>query len=129
MGFITDFERVGEEAAGARTVRAMEARAAIGPVGLRGWPASENARRLPYLVAAGVAATVAAGVLARASGHGLGAPLAPFFASWQPRAPALAIPAALPLGVAAALAPPLLHRPRSPPAFPVSALPLGLALR
>ena len=107
----------------------MEARATIGPLGLRGWPASGTARRLPYLVAAGVAATVAAGVVARATGHRLGAPLAPFFASWQPHAAALAVPAALALGVAAALAPRLVDRPRSPLAFAAGAFALGLALR
>src|SRR2546430_17213807 len=107
----------------------MEARATIGPLGLRGWPASGTARRLPYLVAAGVAATVAARIVTRATGHRLGAPLAPFFASWQPHAAALAVPAALALRVAAALGPTLVDRPRSPLAFAAGALALGLALR
>src|SRR2546422_5908544 len=107
----------------------MEAGATIGPLGLRGWPASGNARRLPYLVAAGVAATVAAGVVARASGHRLGAPLAPFFASWQPHASALAVPAALALGVAAPLAPRLGDRPRPPLALPAGAFAPRLSLR
>src|SRR2546429_9244197 len=110
MGFITDFERVGEEASGARTVRAMEARATIGPLGLRGWPASGNARRLPYLVAAGVAATVAAGAGARARGHRLRGPPPPFFARRQPHASALPLPRPRPRRGAARRRPPL--RPR-----------------
>jgi len=63
------------------------------------------------------AATILAGVLARSQGSQLGAPLAPFFASWQPSfEPAAILPSLWLLG-SALFAPRLLSPRLSPPLF------------
>src|SRR5947208_9395450 len=93
--------------------------------------ASPHASRrwLPHGVAVGVVLTLAAGAIARVGGDDLGAPLAPFFATWRPQAGTLAIPVILMFAAAAVLAPRLLDRPRSALVFAALALGLGLALR
>lgn len=105
----------------------MEARSATAPVVVRSWTSA--AGWLPHAAAAAVAGTVAAGAIARFGGNRLGAPLAPFFASWRPQAVLLAIPVALVLAAAAATAPRLRTRPVSPLAFATLAYALGLLLR
>lgn len=84
---------------------------------------------LPHAVAAMCAATVAAGVVARASGHSLGAPLAPFFASWGPHVGWVTAPLVVFLAVAALLAPRLCARPAAPVAFAAASLLLALTTR
>lgn len=105
----------------------MEARSSVAPLG-RASLAGVFAGRLPHVVAGVVVATVAAGAIARAGGDRLGAPLAPFFATWQPQAVLLAVPVALLLAAAVAVAPRLRDRP-SPLTFTVLAFGLGLVLR
>ncbi len=84
---------------------------------------------LPHAVAATCAATVAFGAVARASGEDLGAPLAPFFASWDPSIGFSALPVAALLGAAALAAPRLRDAPKSAFGFAASAFALALASR
>lgn len=102
----------------------MEARAIAAPAAPAAWRAY-----LPHAVAAACALTVAAGAVARAQGEDFGAPLAPFFASWDPHGGAFAVPAGLLLAAAALLAPRLRDRPASAVGFAGCALVLALALR
>jgi hypothetical protein len=84
---------------------------------------------VPALGVALVAATVAFGLAARASGAELGAGLAPFLADWRPVVRPTAIPAAV-LLAAGVLAGPRLRSARVAPwQFALAALGLGLALR
>jgi hypothetical protein len=76
-----------------------------------------------------IAATVAVGLAATASGVRLGAGLAPFLADWRPTLRASALPAAL-VAAAGVLAASRLSSPRLKPwQFALAALGLGLALR
>jgi hypothetical protein len=86
-------------------------------------------RYVPYLVTAAGATTVAAGAFARASGDDLGAPLAPFFASWAPRIGWVALPVGVLLAGAAVLAPRLATGSASPASFAAGALGLSLLTR
>ncbi len=89
-----------------------------------------STRYLPHAVAGACAVVIAVGAIERAAGNDLGAPLAPFLASWRPQAALLwALPAALLLLASAVLAPRLRTRPASPLAFAAASFALALALR
>ena len=88
-----------------------------------------GARFLPHVVAAVSAGTVAVGAFERAGGRSLGAPLAPFFATWRPQGGLLALPCGLLLIGAATLTPRLRDRRLSPLAFAAATLALAVALR
>jgi methylthioxylose transferase len=84
---------------------------------------------LPAGVAALAGATIAYGLIARASDVRLGAALAPFLADWAPAVRPSALPAAA-LLVAGVLAAPRLRAARvGPVTFALAALGLGIALR
>lgn len=84
---------------------------------------------VPWVGAAVVACTVAAGLALTASRVELGAPLAPFLSRWAPGVGPWALVSAAALVLAVALGPRLLAGSLSPAAFAGFALLLGLALR
>jgi methylthioxylose transferase len=84
---------------------------------------------VPALGFAGLAATVAVGLTARANGVQLGAGLAPFLADWRPILRPSALPAAVVLTAGVAAAPGLRSARVAPWQFALAALVLGLALR
>jgi hypothetical protein len=86
-------------------------------------------RFVPHWVAGGCAVVVGVGAAERAAGHSLGAPLAPFFAHWHPQAVLLAVPCALLLGAAIAVAPRLCGPSVTPLAFAAATFGIALALR
>jgi methylthioxylose transferase len=84
---------------------------------------------VPAVGTALVAATVAVGLAARASGVRLGAGLAPFLADWRPVVRPSALPAVALLAAAVVLAPRLRSARVRPWQFALAALGLGLPLR
>ena len=87
------------------------------------------ARRLPWLVAAAVGATIAAGLIARSTGHRLGTGLAPFMARVDPHA-TLWVPLTVVLFAAGALAAPrLLDCRHAPATFAAATFAVSLVLR
>ena len=88
-----------------------------------------RAQRVPALVVAVTALTVAAGLGARARGLDLGAPLPPFLASWHPDFDLTALPAAVVLLAGVVLAPRLLCPSVPPAAFAAATLLVALVLR
>jgi hypothetical protein len=91
-------------------------------------PSRQHGKALVPVGTAVAFATVATGLLLKATGTDLGTPLPPFVGAWSPRvAPDAAIALAV-VAAGVAIAPGLLRRPRHPAAFAAAAGALTLAL-